>query len=219
MGLITTLLFYKYMMQFDQETVIQETLVDIVVAKEAIAKNKRITSDLIETISISPAGVHPNAVKTDSDIIGSYATSDITVGEQFLSHRLSHEREESLFVSRKVKEGYRAVAVGANRVRSVSNLIEPDDWVDIIFTNEDKESIETIPDMISEILLEKVHVLAVDRRMIESIQGSVHLEYSSITLELKPADAVKLINAAENGLVHFILHSRIVEGERIENAR
>jgi pilus assembly protein CpaB len=41
-----------------------------------------------------------------------------------------------------------------------------------------------------------------------------YVEYSSVTLELKQADAVKLINSAEQGNIHFVLHQRPIEKEK-----
>lgn len=208
MGLITTLLFYKYMTQFDQETAINESLIEVFTAKEAIQENQRITSDLLEKTSVSQTGIHQQVIKDSSDAIGKYATSDIAAGEQILSHRLSDEKEENLFISRKVKKGFRAVSVGVNFVQSVSNLIEPEDWVDVVFTKK-----QTGEDIESKMLLEKVHVLAVGRRMIESNSESIYVEYSSASLELTPQDAVKLVNALESGSIHLILHSRIMDQE------
>ena len=38
-----------------------------------------------------------------------------------------------------------------------------------------------------------------------------YVEYSSVTLELKPEDAVKLVNASEKGDLHLTIHSKIIE--------
>jgi pilus assembly protein CpaB len=216
LGLVTTLLFYNYMMQFDQEIItVNESLVEIVVAKKDIHKNQRITSDHLEKVSVSQTGVHAQTQTDLTEIIGKYAISNIAAGEQILSHRVSHEKEESELISRKIKEGYRAISVGVNFVQSVSNLIEPGDWVDVISTIKNTESEE----LESKLLLEKVYVLAVGRRMLESSPENLYVEYSASTLELKPLDAVKLANAAERGTIQLIVHSRILEREGMENAR
>jgi pilus assembly protein CpaB len=216
MGLITTLLFYKYMTQFDQEIVIsEESLIEVIVASKEIPKNQRITEEFIEKISISKTGIHEQAYVNETEALGKYATAAIAAGEQILSHRVSVEKEESLYISRKIKEGYRASSVGVNFVQSVSNMIEPEDYVDVIFSE-----VDPVTELIeSELLLQKVHVLAVGRKMIEPVQGEAYVEYSSATLELTVQDAVKLANAAQRGTIHLILHSRIKEREGTGNAK
>lgn len=216
LGLVTTFLFYNYMMQFDDETIVtNERLVEIVVAKKDIHKNQRITSDHLELASVSQSGVHEQTQTDSTELIGKYAVSNIAAGEQILSHRVSDEKEESQLISRKIQEGYRAISVGVNFVQSVSNLIEPGDWVDVISTIKNKETEE----LESELLLEKIYVLAVGRRMLETSPDNLYVEYSASTLELRPQDAVKLVNAAERGTIQIIVHSRILEREGMGDAR
>lgn len=91
-------------------------------------------------------------------------------------------------------------------------MIEPEDWVDVVYT-------ETIDNgsgeqTVSRMLLENVRVLAVGRLMIESSTKEDYVEYSSVTLELLSPDAVKLIQASERGTLHFILRSRIIPADK-----
>jgi pilus assembly protein CpaB len=206
MGLITTVLFYNYMKKFDHEAAATEHMAQIVSAKQAINKNQKISADMLETIQVPQAGVHSGTVQNSADVVGKYATADIAQGEPVLRHRIMQENEESLFVSRKIKEGHRAVSVGVNFVQSVSNLIEPEDYVDVIFSEQDPVSREVK----TELILQKVRVLAVGRRMLEPDSGVEYVEYNSATLELKSADTVKLVNADERGNIQLVLHSRVI---------
>ncbi|HAQ08212.1 MAG TPA: Flp pilus assembly protein CpaB, partial [Bacillus bacterium] len=127
-------------------------------------------------------------------------------GEPVLPHRLGTETTEQIYLSRKVREGYRAVSVGVNLNQSAANLIEPEDEVDILFS----KKLEG-PDakIVSQIILQKARVLAVGRKMVlpEDTQEP-YAEYTSVTVELKPEDALKLVNSAEQGNIHFMLHKR-----------
>jgi pilus assembly protein CpaB len=118
-----------------------------------------------------------------------------------------------MFVSKKVRDGYRAVSIGPNIVQSVSNLIEPGDFVDVVYSKQDKVTKEWF----SQIILENVHVLAIGRRMVEAESETPYVEYSQVTLELIPADGVKVINADEDSdpdaKVGLMLHSRIVKDQ------
>ncbi|WP_442599131.1 Flp pilus assembly protein CpaB [Neobacillus sp. D3-1R] len=214
MGVITTVLFFNYMKQFDAATVSTTNTVKVVVAKEQIEKNERISASKLELVSMPEKSVHPEALKSIDAAEGKIATSVIVKGEAILSHRLVTEKEEKLFVSRKIREGYRAVSVGVNFNQSVSNLIEPEDDVDVVFSKAKKESAtETSVDSV--VLLEKARVLAVGRKLVDSEETEEpYVEYSSVTLELKQNDAVKLINSAEQGSIHFILHQRPIEKEK-----
>lgn len=71
----------------------------------------------------------------------------------------------------------------------------------------------------TQIILENVRVLAVGKRISEKEEPSVSqdgskitedtVEYISVTLELKPADAVKLINTDERGNLKLILRGNV----------
>ncbi|RSK26374.1 Flp pilus assembly protein CpaB [Bacillus sp. HMF5848] len=214
MGLVTTFLFYNYMKQFDSEATVAEVLTEVVVAKVDILENQRITSDMIELKSVPELGVHQNSITDLSELSDMYATGHIAAGEPILTNRVSSEQQESLFVSRKVRDGYRAVSVGVNFVQSVSNLIEPEDEVDVIFT-EGIPKPDGTQEFISKTILEKARVLAIGRKMLPTVEGAEeeYVEYSSVTVELVPNDALKLVNASERGSIQFILHTRLISPE------
>jgi pilus assembly protein CpaB len=205
MGAITTYLFFGYMQRFDEASVVNESLVEVITAKVPIKKDQKITAVMLQVVQVPKMGLHPHAVKTIAEAEGKVASSDIVAGETLLQSRLDSQKDEALFVSRKVKEGYRAVSVGVNFVQSVSNLIEPEDLVDVIFTPPPK----TNEPAVSVLLLEKVRVLAIGRRMVEAGKDTVYAEYSSATLEVTPKDAVTVINSDESGTISLALHSRV----------
>jgi pilus assembly protein CpaB len=209
-GACTTFLFYSYSNNQKTEPVIQEELVVVVVAKESIPKNMTISGSMVKEAYVSKKYVHERAIQSISEIEGLIATSEIAQGEIILSHHLQEVSNENKLISRKVQEGYRAVAIGVNFVQSVSNLIEPEDIVDVVFTMEDENG-----EIRSELLFSKVRVLAVDRRMVELKQGEQFSTYSSVTLELKPEAAVRIINGSEKGNIHLIVHSKLLS--TIEN--
>jgi pilus assembly protein CpaB len=208
MGVITTYLFFNYMKQFDTVATVNENMDNVVVAKQGIKKNQQVTSAMVQVVQVPSKGIHPQAIKSLSELEEGYATSDIVAGEPILQHRIQKESEEKLLVSRKVKKDYRAVSVGVNFVQSVSNLIDPEDYVDVVFSEKIKVGAEE--EIKTKLILSKVRVLAVGMKMVEKTPEEVYVEYSSATLELKSADAVTLINASERGTIQLILHSRVL---------
>jgi pilus assembly protein CpaB len=205
MGLVTTVLFFNYMKKFDQVKAADESVVTVVAAKLAIKANTKITPELLQTIQIPAAHVLPQAVRNSTDAAGKIAVMDMAPGEILLSHHLKNQEEEALFVSKKVQEGYRAVTVGVNLVQSVSNLIEPGDYVDVVLTLTDKQ----LDRVISTTINENLRVLAIGRRMVEAKSDTPYAEFSTVTLEVKPEDAVKIVNADERGNINLLLRSRI----------
>lgn len=209
MGGITTFLFFQYMKQYNSEVVMSESMVEIVVAKEPIKENQLISASMLEVTAWPEMGIHPQTIRSIFEIEGQYATADIEVGEPILSHRVKTSKEETIFVSRKVQEGFRAISVDVNFVQSVSNLIEPEDYVDVIFSESVKVNGENT--MVSELILQRKRVLAVGRKMQAATSTEGYVEYSSITLELTPVDVVQLVNASERGNIHMALHTKVFE--------
>ncbi|MDB5056105.1 MAG: cpaB [Bacilli bacterium] len=205
MGIVTTVLFFNYMKKFDEASLVNESLTDVVAAKQAIKKNELVTAAELQMIKVPIKGLHAETIKSVAEAVGKISNTDLAPGEVLLSHHLQNEKEEALFVSRKVHDGYRALSVGVNLVRSVSNLIEPNDFVDVVSTPNDKNN-----GIVSTLILENVRVLAIGRRMIESGTDTPYVEYSSVTLEVKPQDGVNVINAGEKGNISLMLHTRVV---------
>ncbi|WP_156290348.1 Flp pilus assembly protein CpaB [Oceanobacillus salinisoli] len=209
MGIITTILFFSYIKPFHSEEVIQQKTIEVVKAKERIAENQIISSDLLEVVTVTEENIHPQAVRSIADVEGKYTDGVIEQGEILIAPRFKDQQEEKVYVSRKVKDGYRAVSVEANIVETVTNLMEPGDYVDVAVTFVKGDKVET------EKIFSGVLVLAVGRKMDAPVNDeSTYTEYNAVTLELKPNEAVKLINAHEKGNIHFTLHpSTIPPGE------
>jgi pilus assembly protein CpaB len=208
MGIVTTLLFYQYMKQFNVDKTASTGMVEVVAAKDKIEKNETITKEKLTIVQVPEKSVLPQSLKNINDVEGKIATSVIEKGETILSHHLVSKKEEGVYVSRKVSDGFRAVTVGVDINQSVSNLIEPEDEVDVILTmvTKDKEN-QPLPNSV--VLLQKAKVLAVGRKMVTPENTKEpYVEYSSVTLELKPEDAISLINEKELGKIHLILNKR-----------
>jgi pilus assembly protein CpaB len=214
MGIVTTVLFFNYMKQYKEAPAFKnDKLISVVAAKQDIPENTKISPGMLEIKQIPESGVHAQALKNSKDVEGKIAAANLAAGEILLPNHLKDQKEEAMFVSKKVRDGYRAVSIGVNIVQSVSNLIEPGDFVDVVYTTKDKVT----KTLLSEIILENVHVLAIGRRMVEAESETPYVEYSQVTLELIPADGVKVINADEDSdpdaKVGLMLHSRIVKDQ------
>ncbi|HZG73661.1 MAG TPA: Flp pilus assembly protein CpaB [Chondromyces sp.] len=223
LGLITTVLFFNYMRQADSQKASTEEMVEVVIAKERILENQKISAEMLEMATVPVKGLHPSAVKNISSVEGKRATAVIEKGEVLLSHRFKDLQEETKILSQKVQEGYRAVSVDVNFFQSVSNLIEPEDSVDVLLTEGEQASVRTRQ------ILSNVRVLAVGQKLngSEDLENTADssapanpetgsgqsAEWNSITLELKPEDVIVLVQASERGNIHLSLHSKILPAE------
>jgi pilus assembly protein CpaB len=162
MALITTFFFSRYLKGLDDKYKKNDNRVGVVVAKVPIAKNQRVTKEMLEIKDLSVDSVHPEAVKKAEDIEGSYALTDMKKGEVLFASRFTNQFKETELVTRKIREGLRAVSIEVNFVESVSNLIEPEDYVDVVFSEKLGTSGAT-SQVSTQILLQNVRVLAVGK--------------------------------------------------------
>jgi pilus assembly protein CpaB len=217
MGIVTTVLFFNYMKQYKEAPAFKnDKLIKFVAAKQDIPENTKISPGMLEIKQIPESGVHAQALKNSKDAEGKIAAANLAAGEILLPNHLKDQKEEAMFVSKKVRDGYRAVSIGVNIVQTVSNLIEPGDFVDVVYSKKDKVS-ETL---LSKVILENVHVLAIGRRMVEAMPETPYVEYSQVTFELIPEDGITAINADEDpeATISLMLHSRIVKDQEKEQA-
>ncbi|WP_281884280.1 Flp pilus assembly protein CpaB [Paenibacillus sp. YYML68] len=207
MGLITTVLFFNYMKSFNEAAKSSEQQVEVLAAKQDIPENTRLSAAMLQVIRVPALGVEATALTGLKQAEGKIAAVKLVPGEVLLAHHVTDQKEETLFVSRKVREGYRAMSVGVNLVQSVSNLIEPGDYVDVVSTIKDPAT-----DKLQSTLVQgQVRVLAIGRRMLEARTDTPYVEYASVTLEVKPEDGIRVIQAGEEGVLSLMLHSRVIE--------
>jgi pilus assembly protein CpaB len=216
MAVATTILFYDYIRKLDARYKSIENKATMLVVKVDVRKYQKISKEMLEIKEVNEEAVHPLAIGKLADAVGRYALTEINKGEPLFPNRLTNQVEESEVLGRKIREGYRAVAVEVNLVESVSNLIQPEDYIDVVFS--EKLIIEgQQPIVNTNVILQKIRVLAVGKRLTEGkIQGDSgkaenekELEYISVALELNLEDVVKLINADERGNIKLVLLSRV----------
>lgn len=213
MGIITTAIFF-YTTQMDQKSddnMTETPMVDVVVAAHAIEAHKILSKEDVKMKKIPEDELHPSMVQSVDNVVGKFTTDFVEQGEFIYHHRMKSTLEESILVSRKIDDGYRGVSIGVDIVRSVSNLIEPEDYVDVIFSYEAEVPELDREEIVSVLLFENVRVLAVGRKLVRNPNGEDYVEYSSITLQLEPDDVVELVNASETGTIHLAVRPSISE--------
>ncbi|SET06083.1 pilus assembly protein CpaB [Oceanobacillus limi] len=202
-GIITTLLLYFVMNETKSSDVTTEAIVElvqVVIAAEDLEMDQEVTTEQVTLKEVPVESAHPEAISDVNDVVGKYTTSMIKQGEIILPHRIQNKEEEAEVISRKIREGHRAVSIQVDYVTGISNFIQPEDNVDIVLS--------TVEPVGTEIILERVHVLAVGGRMVEKLEDGTEQQYQAVTLELTQPDMVKVINASERGKLQLALYSK-----------
>ncbi|SDW95369.1 Flp pilus assembly protein CpaB [Marinococcus luteus] len=219
-GVITTVVFYIFITSDTPEEA-EETdmqMIEVVAAAEAIEEGTRISGDMVEVVEIAEEQMHPNAVREPGDVTGTYAKSDLAEEEVILDNHFQSADDSDAPLAQQVEEGRRGVSVNVDYEESVSYLLEPDDYVDVLSTrpNEDGE-------MQTEVLIEQVRVLAIGERFQETSAAAPDeegesseeetTEYQAVTLELTQEGSAQIINAnQDDGDLHLSIYSQAVEG-------
>lgn len=105
-----------------------------------------------------------------------------------------------------VPQGHRAVTVAVNEVAGVAGFITPNSRVDIVLTTPRPGGIDK-EDNISKIILQNVPVLA-SGQVTEQKEGKPVI-VPTVTLDLLPEDAEKLIVGAKKGALQLLLRNVI----------
>jgi pilus assembly protein CpaB len=164
MALITSLLFSQYLKNLDKKYKKNQNKINVIVAVMDISKNQKVTKEMLQIKSLPAEVVLPKAVLKMEDIEGKYALIDIKAGEMLFTDRFTDQYEETEQITRKIREGYRAVSVEVNYIESVSTLVQPEDYVDVVFTEKIKQT-GTNEIVNTTSLLQDVRVLAVGKRI------------------------------------------------------
>lgn len=129
----------------------------------------------------------------------------------------AHVQEASSPFSQQLLSGRRALTVPVDAISSVSGLIRPGDWIDIYVSFDDRQRRVTAP------LLQSVLVLATGQKAGEgTVSNRLDKEaYNTLTLDVGPDDALKLLAARQHGRISALLrnpddhtpHQAAVRGE------
>lgn len=126
---IMAILYIGYNMQLKS----QVSPVEVPVAKQTIQPRTKITSAMIETISVPNIGVQGNVIKSQAQIIGKYSNINTIIpqGSMFYSEALISEDELPDSTYTQVKEGEVPYNFSVNMETTYGNSIAPGDKIDL----------------------------------------------------------------------------------------
>lgn len=226
-ALLAGIAAFMFMGGTEEEKVVTK---NVVIVAMDVPQNTIITAGMLKVEAIPEAYVLPGAFSSAEGIIGKVAKVDLKTGEQLHASRLidvGNRGTSSL--SMLIEEGMRAVTISVNAVKGVSNMIRPGDKIDVLIhygieseedteTTENTEATENTEDteeqdnnqeMVTEVLMENIAVLAVDSVM--STNGKAD-GYATLTLMVTPEQANRIDWAEHEGTLRAALRTPLDEG-------
>ncbi|KQX35166.1 hypothetical protein ASD04_14010 [Devosia sp. Root436] len=210
--------------QIVQTELVPEARTQILVAKAPIGVGERLSAASLEWQDWPEGAVRPEYVTISAmpdapvDLNGAVARFEFFPGEPIREAKLV--RADQGYLSAVLEEGMRGVSVGVAAVSSAGGFVVPNDHVDVVLTR------QTAAGQQSEVILANVRVLAIGARLGEmgasggqedpanpTTTPTTFANSTIATLELDPAQAETLINAATLGQLTLTLRSIVDFGK------
>lgn len=197
---------------------VQEEKAQVLVAKTQIGVGERLTAEMVQWMDWPQGAVQPDYVtiaampNAPTELTSAVARFEFFPGEPIRNVKLV--RADQGYLSAVLTEGMRGVSVEVSAQSGAGGFIVPNDRVDVLLTT------KTADGERSEMILSNVKVLAIGKRLGEAGASGgqvdptvatttpITFDDSTIaTLELVPANAETLINAATRGDLTLTLRS------------
>ena len=153
-----------------------------------------------------------------ADVIGAVVRREVFNGMPLTWSSIVRPGQDG-FLAAALRPNHRAVTILVNRATSQAGLIYPGDRVDVILTVEVKEGRERETNTFAGTILEDVRVVAVDRQVESNAGGQGQPKRSSrgnastVTLEVLPLEAERLVLATSRGEISLAMRS-LTDGQR-----
>jgi pilus assembly protein CpaB len=176
----------------------------LVVAAADIPIGATITQPQVRVALWPKDSIPAGSAQAPDTVVNRVAVRPIAKGDAVTEQKLKPKNGApgTGFMTYVVPQGHRAVTVAVNEVAGVAGFLTPSDRVDVVVTTplpyNDKESV-------SKIILDNVPVLATGQ--ITDQKSGKPVVVPTVTLDLLPADAEKLVLSASKGTLQMLLRN------------
>lgn len=203
LSLLTVLLLNLYIKNLQNTYKKQVTRNVVLVAKETIPANVKITSDMVKVAELPAEAILPNALTSSDKIIGSVSKSEIVQGEQILSNKLVTDIKEAV-MSYRIKDNMRAATIPVDEASGVGGYLSVGDKVDLLITYDPTDSLQQVTTCTE---LQNIEVLAIGSgNQNEANKSDLP---TSVTLLVSPIDAETIAYGAVNGTFQLTLRNPV----------
>jgi pilus assembly protein CpaB len=197
-------LIQRRMAQLEEDARRGQKTVRVVVAKRDMTRGEPISSDAMAVREVPEDFVNADAVRPDQ--FGALERQRLAVplkrGDVLLP--VHSEGNGGQVFSATLKKGLRALTFEVDAVNSISGMLRPGDRIDLIYTAKPAFAGSNEGDVTAP-LLSNVAVLATDQHLSKRDEDGKERSFSTITLELSPYDANRIIVAKEAGHLTAVL--------------
>src|SRR5690625_7864668 len=142
-------------------------------------------------------------------IVGHMLKYTVEAGESALTYHVEPVMQPAF--SQRIQSGRRALSIAVDRINSISGLIRPGDLIDIYVSFDYQRRKITAP------LLQGVYVLATDQTTQE--QEHTRKGITTLTLDLDPEDAAKVVAAKQSAEITAMLRNTIDDDTSVKAVR
>lgn len=175
--------------------------VKVIVASRELKRGDKLSSANVAVRAIPIEYTHSVAIAPEAfdRIDGQALAYPVHAGEMILWGLMEGKRVPTF--SARVEAGHRAMTVAVDEISSISGLLEPGDLIDLLVTFERKGKKIIRP------LLQGVQVMATGQQVVDSPREGERRQYSTVTIDITPAQAQNVILARDAGRVTALLRN------------
>jgi pilus assembly protein CpaB len=195
---------YRYLQQAAQKSSANQ-LETIVVAAGELPIGTKLDLTQMKTSSIAKASMPAGSFSDSKALVGRVVIRPVSIGDAITEQKLMPKegKQAGGVMSYIIPDGHRAITVAVNEVAGVAGFISPNTRVDVVLTtlipnNPRNESI-------SKIILQNVTVLATGQ--ITDQKDGKPVVVPTVTLDLSPDNAEKLVLGASKGSLQLLLRN------------
>ena len=201
-GLLGVALITRYISNIQAYT---RDLGEVVVAKTDIPLGEKITEEQLALLPMPNGSVPEGAFRKASEVVGRVAITRIGLREPITLSKLAPEGTEG-GLSAVIPQGYRAMTVKVDDVVGVSGFIMPGSFVDVVAIIVPPGA-DQAKGPISKIVLQSIKVLASGPKIDTPEKQRTPAEVRSVTLQVTPEQAEKLVLAANEGKLQLVMRN------------
>jgi pilus assembly protein CpaB len=178
---------------------------NVVVAVGEIPIGTKLDLTQMKTVPVPKASMQPGSATDPNTLVGRVVIRQLSPGDAITEGKMMPKEGTSMagVMSYIIPQGHRAVTVGVNEVAGVAGFVAPNNRVDVVLTTTTPKY--AAGEKISKIILQNVTVLATGQ--ITEQKDGKPVVVPTVTLDLMPEEAERLINAASQGSLQLLLRS------------
>jgi pilus assembly protein CpaB len=186
----------------------QET-VEVVVAKRELRRGERVGGDTMAVRAL-PRDVAPGGAVTPASfeaVAGQRLVVPLRAGEPLLSSAVASV--DTAPISSRVRPGIRAMTISVDEVNSLSGMLQPGDRIDLLLSVRPPAAAGPAQPEVTRTVMQGVVVLATGRqsRVAVGDEPAGGRAYTSITVEVDPEQAQRLVVAQRAGRLTAVLRN------------